>query len=87
MHIPQSVSCVEVGSPARRRLSGTEAVVIVVIVNLAAVLAAVAGLPVLTVVELLLGAGLAAVLMIKLAAATPVPAARTVLRALSGPAL
>lgn len=87
MQHPHSVSCVEIGSPSRRRLSGTEAVVIIVIVAVAALLAAVAGMAVDVVLEMILGAGLTAVLVVALITGAPVRGLRTVMRALSGPAL
>lgn len=86
MHVPPSLSCVESRSLLPRRLSGSEAVVIVVIVTAAAVLTAVLGLPLITVLELLLGAGMTAVLVVAMVSGTPARRARTVLRALSGPA-
>ncbi|GHE15999.1 hypothetical protein [Streptomyces alanosinicus] len=81
-----SVSCVEHGTPSRRRLSGAEAVVIIVIVAVAAVLAAVAGMPVTVVLQVLLGAGLTAVLVVGLLTGTPVRGVRAALHALLGPA-
>jgi hypothetical protein len=83
---PQSVSCVETGSSSRRRLSGAEAIVIIVIVTVAAALAAVAGMTVPVVLQVLAGAGLTAVLVVGLATGTPVRGLRAALHALLGPA-
>ncbi|MFE9400100.1 hypothetical protein [Streptomyces flavidovirens] len=83
---PQSVSCVETGSSSRRRLSGAEAIVIIVIVTVAAVLAAVPGMTVPVVLQVLAGAGLTAVLVVALITAAPVRGLRTALHALLSPA-
>ncbi|MGW2770051.1 hypothetical protein [Streptomyces sp. NPDC001275] len=79
-------SCVENGYSSRRRLSGVEAVVIIVIVAVAAILAAVAGMTVPDVLQVLLGAGLTAVLVISLVTGVPVRGLRAALHALLGPA-
>ncbi|MEV6535936.1 hypothetical protein AB0M86_41285 [Streptomyces sp. NPDC051639] len=81
-----SVSCVETGSSTRRRLGGAEAIVIIVIVTVAAVLAAVTGLSVPDVMQVLVGAGLTAALVVGLLTGAPVRGLRTVLQALLGPA-
>ncbi|MGW7604534.1 hypothetical protein [Streptomyces antimycoticus] len=80
-----AVSCVENGSPAPRRLSGAEAIVIIVIVGVAAVLVTLAGLPMGPVLQLLTGAGLVAVLLVGLLTAGPLRAVRGVLGALLSP--
>ncbi|MFJ2736069.1 hypothetical protein [Streptomyces sp. NPDC087317] len=81
-----SVSCVENGYSSRRRLSGAEAIVIIVIVAVAAILATVAGMTVPVVLQVLLGAGLTAVLVISLVTGVPVRGLRAALHALLGPA-
>lgn len=58
---PSTSSCVEHGTPGgARRLNGAEAVVIIVVVGLSAVLVALAGVPGVQVLQLLAGAGLVA---------------------------
>lgn len=81
-----SVSCVETGSPSLRRLNGAEAIVIIVIVSVAAVLVAVAGMTVPVMLQLLVGAGLTAVLVVGLATGSSARGLRTALRALLAPA-
>ncbi|MFJ8782379.1 MULTISPECIES: hypothetical protein [unclassified Streptomyces] len=80
---PQSVSCVENGSASRSRLNGAEAIVIIVAV--AAVLAAVAGMTVPVVLQVLAGSGLTAVLVVGLITGTPVRGLRAALHALLSP--
>lgn len=82
----RSVSCVKDGSPSPRRLSGAEAVVIIVIITAAAVLVAVAGMTVPVMLQLLVGAGLIAVLVVGLVTGTPARGLRAALRALLTPA-
>ncbi|MFI8076213.1 hypothetical protein ACIF85_47060 [Streptomyces sp. NPDC086033] len=82
---PQSVSCVENGSASRSRLNGAEAIVIIVIVAVAAVLAAVAGMTVPVVLQVLAGSGLTAVLVVGLITGTPVRGLRAALHALLSP--
>ncbi|MET7716416.1 hypothetical protein [Streptomyces sp. NPDC005407] len=80
---PPTASCVEVGTPAPRRLYSPEAVVIIVIVSTAAVLVAVTGLPVGEALQLLAGAGLVAALTVGLIIGAP--RLRPVLRAILTP--
>ncbi|MFC8957372.1 hypothetical protein ACFT8P_32745 [Streptomyces sp. NPDC057101] len=82
----QSVSCMENGPSSRRRLSGTEAIVIIVIITVAAALTAVAGMTVPVVLQVLAGAGLTAVLVVMLITTTPVRGLRAALQALLSPA-
>lgn len=81
-----SVSCVETGAPSPRRLNGAEAVVIIVIVAVAAVLVAVAGMSVPVMLQLLVGAGLTAVLVVGLVTGASARGLRAALRALLAPA-
>ncbi|MFI2040892.1 hypothetical protein ACIOK4_42095 [Streptomyces bottropensis] len=81
----RSASCVEDGSPSPRRLSGAEAVVIIVIITAAAVLVAVADMTVPVMLQLLVGAGLIAILVVGLATRTPARGLRAALRALLAP--
>ena len=76
-----SVSCVENGSPSPRRLSGAEAVII----TAAAVLVAVAGMTVPVMLQLLVGVGLIAVLVVGLATGASARGLRAALRALLAP--
>ncbi|MFD0140454.1 hypothetical protein ACFVIL_41970 [Streptomyces sp. NPDC127159] len=76
----------ENGSPSPQRLSGAEAVVIIVIVSVAAVLVAVAGMTVPLMLQLLVGAGLTAVLVVGLATRSSARGLRGALRALLAPA-
>ncbi|GAA1141670.1 hypothetical protein [Streptomyces javensis] len=85
MSKPPAVSCVEHGSPAPRRLSGAEAIVIIVIVGMAAGLVTLADLPMGPVLQLLTGAGLVAVLLVGLLTAGPLRAVRGVLGTLLSP--
>lgn len=78
----ESVSCVENGPPSHRRLGGAEAIVII----MAAALAAIAGMAVSVVLQVLLGAGLTAVLVVGLVTGAPVRGLRAALHALLGPA-
>ncbi|MEU9274892.1 hypothetical protein [Streptomyces sp. NPDC048341] len=80
-----SVSCVETGAPSPRRLSGAEAVVIIVIVAVAAILVAVAGMSVPVMLQLLVGAGLTAVLVVGLVTGASARGLRAALRALLAP--
>ncbi|MFD9196066.1 hypothetical protein ACFWCA_48660 [Streptomyces phaeochromogenes] len=73
------------GSPSPRRLTGAEAVVIIVIITAAAVLVAVAGMTVPVMLQLLVGAGLIAVLVIGLATKAPGRGLRAALRGLLTP--
>ncbi|MGI5473309.1 hypothetical protein [Streptomyces sp. CA-132043] len=82
MSKPSAISCVETGSPAPRRLGGAEAVVVIVIVAMAAVLVTVACLPLIATLELLAGAGLVAVLLVGMLTAGPLRGVRGALRAL-----
>ncbi|WP_435216463.1 hypothetical protein [Streptomyces sp. bgisy034] len=80
-----SVSCVETGTPSPRRLNGAEAIVIIVIVAVAAVLVAVTGMTVPVMLQLLVGAGLTAVLVVGLVTGAPARGLRAALRALLAP--
>ncbi|WP_328674887.1 hypothetical protein [Streptomyces sp. NBC_00343] len=79
---PHSVSCVDDGTPSPRRLSGAEAVVIIVIITTAAVLVAVAGMAVPVMLQMLVGAGLVAVLVVGLVTGASARGLRAALRAL-----
>ncbi|SMF85895.1 hypothetical protein [Streptomyces sp. Amel2xC10] len=79
------VSCVETGASSLRRLNGAEAVVIIVIVAVAAVLVAVEGMSVPVMLQLLVGAGLTAVLVVGLVTGAPARGFRAALRALLAP--
>ncbi|MEV5950429.1 hypothetical protein [Streptomyces sp. NPDC051993] len=69
MDSQKHAQCVEV--PARpRRLTGTEAVVVIVVIAIGAVLA-LAGMPVATVLELLTGTGLAGLRLVRRAPLAP----------------
>jgi hypothetical protein len=86
--VPKSrsaVSCVEGGTPSRRRLGGAEAVVIIVIIGMAAALVAFAGMTMPVVLQLLVGAGLIAVLLVGLVTGPSVRGLRAALRALLVP--
>jgi hypothetical protein len=86
--VPKSrsaVSCVEGGTPSRRRLGGAEAVVIIVIIGMAAALVAFAGMTMPVVLQLLVGPGLIAVLLVGLVTGPSVRALRAALRALLVP--
>ncbi|MET9562524.1 hypothetical protein [Streptomyces tauricus] len=80
-----SVSCVENGSPSPRRLSGAEAVVIIVVITAAAVLVAVAGMTVPVMLQLLVSAGLIAVLVVGLITGAPARGLGAALRGLLAP--
>ncbi|WP_310726886.1 hypothetical protein [Streptomyces sp. N2A] len=80
-HHPSTSSCVEQGSPGARRLSGTEAIVIIVVVGVSASLVTVAAVPVLEVLQLLAGAGLIAGLTIALSTRFSLRTARSALKA------
>jgi hypothetical protein len=87
--VPKSrsaVSCVESGTPSQRHLGGAEAVVIIVIVAIAAALVAFAGMTLPLVLQLLVGAGLIAVLLVGLVTGTSARGLRAALRALLTPA-
>ncbi|PJM98010.1 hypothetical protein CG740_38235 [Streptomyces sp. CB01201] len=71
MNRRQCTECVETPRPPRR-LSGTEAVVVIVVIAIGAALA-LAGMPVATVLELLTGAGLVGLRLTR--RPTPAPAA------------
>ncbi|MFF6815159.1 hypothetical protein ACFZAG_35530 [Streptomyces sp. NPDC012403] len=79
------VSCVENGSPTPRRLGGAEAIVIIVVIAVSAVLVAVAGMPLLVVLQLLAGAGLTAAVVVGLLTGAASRWMRAVLRALLAP--
>ncbi|MEU9998151.1 hypothetical protein [Streptomyces sp. NPDC050848] len=81
-----SASCVQGTHALPQRLNGPEAIVVIVIVTLASVLAVVYGLPVLDVLQLVVGAGLIAVLVVALATGAPARAVRTALSAVLTPA-
>ncbi|MEV0035500.1 hypothetical protein [Streptomyces sp. NPDC050804] len=80
------VTCVENGTPSPRRLSGAEAVVVIVIIAMAAALVTIAGMTLSVVLQLLVGAGLTAVLMVGLLTGTWAQGLRSTLRALLAPA-
>ncbi|WP_326782457.1 hypothetical protein OG481_31400 [Streptomyces longwoodensis] len=81
----RSAFCVESGTPPRNRLGGAEAVVIIVIVATAAILVALEGLTVPDVLQLLISAGLIAVLLVGLVCGTPVRSFGALLRVLLAP--
>ncbi|GAA1376604.1 hypothetical protein GCM10009612_75160 [Streptomyces beijiangensis] len=79
---PSVSSCVEHGVPASaRRLNGAEAIVIIVVVGVSAVLVALAGVPSVAVLQLLAGAGFIAGVTIALSTRFSFQAVRTVLKA------
>lgn len=86
--MPESrpVSCVENGSQSPRRLGGAEAIVIIVVIAVSAALVAVAGLPLLVVLQLLAGAGLTAAVVVGLLTGATSRWMRAALRALLAPA-
>ncbi|MEV6750674.1 hypothetical protein AB0N21_41300 [Streptomyces sp. NPDC051080] len=87
--MPQShpVSCVESGTRfQRRRLGGAEAAVIIVIIMLAAALVAFAGMPLAVVLQVLVGAGLTAVVVVGLCAGASGRWLRPLVQALLAPA-
>ncbi|MCE3030803.1 hypothetical protein [Streptomyces sp. CMSTAAHL-2] len=77
-----AVSCVESGTPPQRRLGGAEAVVIIVIITMAGALVTFVGMTLPVVLQLLLGAGLIAVLLVALVTGTTTRGLRAALRAL-----
>lgn len=81
-----AVSCVESGTPPQRRLGGAEAVVIIVVITMAAALVIFAGMALPVVLQLLLGSGLIAVLLVALVTGTTTRGLRAALRALLAPA-
>lgn len=81
-----AVSCVESGAPSHRRLGGAEAVVIIVVIALAAALVTFAGMALPIVLQLLVGAGLVAVLLVCLVTGASTRGLRAALRALLSPA-
>ncbi|MEV5107574.1 hypothetical protein ACFQ7G_19680 [Streptomyces massasporeus] len=81
-----AVSCVESGTPSRQRLGGAEAIVIIVVIAMAAALVAFAGMTMPVVLQLLVGAGLVAVLLVGLLTGPSVRGIRAALRALLAPA-
>ncbi|OQQ13108.1 hypothetical protein B0675_39450 [Streptomyces sp. M41(2017)] len=81
MSKPHSVSCVDNGTPSLRRLSGAEAVVIIVIITVAALLVSVAGMTLPLVLQLLSGAGSTAVVLVCLLTGIPGRGFRKALRA------
>ncbi|MER7097714.1 hypothetical protein ABT368_31750 [Streptomyces althioticus] len=83
---PRPVSCVENGSQSPRRLGGAEAIVIIVVIAVSAALVAVAGMPLLVVLQLLAGAGLTAAVVVGLLTGATSRWMRAVLRALLAPA-
>ncbi|MGA5207913.1 hypothetical protein [Streptomyces variegatus] len=87
MRKPSSAaSCVEGGTPSRRRLGGAEAVVIIVIIAMASGLVAFAGMAMPVVLQLLVGAGLIAVLLVGLLTGASARVFRAALRSLLAPA-
>ena len=81
-----AVSCVESGTPSLRRLGGAEAVVIIVIVAMAAALVTFAGMTLPLVQQLLVGAGLVAVVLVGLVTGRSARGLRAALHALLAPA-
>ncbi|MFG2437954.1 hypothetical protein [Streptomyces sp. NPDC048508] len=81
MSKPHSVSCVDNKIPSLRRLSGAEAVVIIVIITVAALLVSVAGMTLPLVLQLLSGAGSTAVVLVCLLTGIPGWSFRNALRA------
>ncbi|MDX3458878.1 hypothetical protein PV396_44350 [Streptomyces sp. ME02-8801-2C] len=82
---PPPLPCIENGPFYPRRLNGSEAVVIIVIVCLGAFLTAVIGLPLAEVVQLLAGVGLVAALVVQLVTGAPQRGLSRVLGALFSP--
>ncbi|MEU5592937.1 MULTISPECIES: hypothetical protein [unclassified Streptomyces] len=82
-----SAACVEPRVPSPRRLGGSEAVVIVIVICLSSVLATVAGMTVPDVLRLLAGAGTVAALVIGLVTQAPLRSLRRLLGALLAPSL
>jgi hydrogenase/urease accessory protein HupE len=80
-----SAACVNPSLPGPRRLSGSEAVVIVIIICLGAVLATVAGMSIPAVLQLLAGAGVVAALVVGMVTGAPQQGLRRALNALLGP--
>ncbi|MGW0868206.1 hypothetical protein [Streptomyces sp. NPDC002611] len=80
-----SAACVEPSFPAPRRLSGSEAVVIVIIICLGGVLVTVAGMSVPAVLQLLAGAGAVAALVVSMVTGAPQRGLRRVLGTLLSP--
>ncbi|MFG1663824.1 hypothetical protein [Streptomyces sp. Y7] len=78
-------ACVEPGLLGPRRLTGSEAVVIVIIICLGAVLATVAGMNIPAVLQLLAGAGTVAALVVAMVTRAPQQGLRRALSALLGP--
>jgi len=76
---------VESGTPSRNRLSGAEAVVIIVIVATAGTLVALTGLTIPDVLQLIISAGLIAVLLVGLVCGAPARSLGALLRALLAP--
>ncbi|MFF4399751.1 hypothetical protein [Streptomyces sp. NPDC001480] len=82
-----SATCVEPRVPGPRRLGGTEAVVIVIVICLSSVLATLARMTVPDVLRLLAGAGTVAALVIGLVTQAPLRSLRRLLGALLAPSL
>ncbi|MFF4014963.1 hypothetical protein [Streptomyces sp. NPDC001843] len=80
-----SAACVEPDVPGPRRLGGSEAVVIVIIICLSSVLATVAGMSVPDVLRLLAGAGGVAALVVGLVTGAPLRSVRRMLGVLLTP--
>ncbi|MFI5685467.1 hypothetical protein [Streptomyces sp. NPDC051636] len=80
-----SAACVETDVTGPRRLGGSEAVVIVIIICLSSVLATVAGMRVPDVLQLLAGAGAVAALVVGLVTGAPLRGLRRTLGALLTP--
>ncbi|MGW2637079.1 hypothetical protein [Streptomyces sp. NPDC001348] len=80
-----STACVEPDVPGPRRLGGSEAVVIVIIICLSSVLATVAGMSIPDVLRLLAGAGSVAALVVGLVTGAPLRSVRRMLGVLLTP--
>ncbi|MFB6643760.1 hypothetical protein ACFCYF_41760 [Streptomyces chartreusis] len=81
-----AASCVENGTSSHRRLGGAEAIVIIVIIAMAAALVTFAGMTLPLVLQLLVGAGLVAVVLVGLVTGRSARGVRAALRALLSPA-
>ncbi|GAA2463265.1 hypothetical protein [Streptomyces lavendulocolor] len=79
--------CVESGHPARQRLSGSEAAVVIIVITLAAALVAVARMSTLEALQLIGGAGLTAILLVVVITGVPNRRVRATLRAVVAPAV